>query len=157
MDKAPGTAILADLHRRGFRLTAPRKAVARVMAEADGWLRPEAVLDQARRFHPSVSLVTVYRTLALLEGLGHVRRVHQEDGCHGFASSARPHGHHLVCRQCQQVIEFDGCDLSDLEHRVARRTGFQVEDHVLEFVGLCPRCRKPRTARGLRGSPGHPG
>lgn len=128
------------LRRHGYRLTEPRQAVARVLSEAQDWLRPEAILRRARRYCPSLGLVTVYRTLELLEGLGYVRRVHQPDGCHGFARTGGRHGHYLVCRECQQVIEFADCRLDPMVRQVARRTGFQVEDHVLELVGLCPQC-----------------
>jgi Fur family ferric uptake transcriptional regulator len=145
------------LRQHGYRLTEPRQAVARVLAEAQDWLLPEAILRRARRFCPSLGLVTVYRTLELLEGLGYIRRVHQPDGCHGFARTDGRHGHYLVCRECQQVIEFADCRLDPMVRQVARRTGFQVEGHVLELVGLCPQCasrsagktgRRPQRRRG---------
>jgi len=41
------------------------------------------------------------------------------------------------------VIEFAGTeDLSPLIRRVARRTGFVVDDHLLELVGRCPACQR---------------
>lgn len=147
-----------ELRRHGYRLTEPRQAVARVLSEAQDWLRPETILQRARRFCPSLGLVTVYRTLELLEHLGYVRRVHQEDGCHGFARTEGRHGHYLVCRECQQVIEFADCRLEPMVRQVARRTGFQVEGHVLELVGLCPQCagraaqKGPVRARRRRGA-----
>ncbi len=129
-----------EIRRQGYRLTEPRQAVARVLVEANDWLRPEAILQRARRYCPSLGLVTVYRTLQLLESLGHVRRVHQEDGCHGFAHTEARHGHYLVCRRCQQVVEFEDCGLDAKVRQMARRTGFQVDGHVLELTGLCPQC-----------------
>jgi Fe2+ or Zn2+ uptake regulation protein len=89
-----------------------------------------------------VGLVTVYRTLALLTELGFVSRIHLEDGCHGYARSRLGHSHHLVCRRCQQAVEFPG--IEDMEHfigQLEQRTGFIVEDHMLELLGLCPSCQ----------------
>ncbi len=141
--------VLSSLRQCGARLTAPRRAVARVLGEARGWLSAEAIARRARRFCPSVGLVTVYRTLELLEGLGAVRRVHGPTGCHGYALASIDDGHYIVCRDCRQVVEFEGCDVDGLVRRVARRTGFQVEAHMLELVGLCPTCGR-RASETLR-------
>lgn len=134
--------ILLALRADGRRVTAPRRAVARAIAEADGWLRPQEIHERARREYQPLGLVTVYRTLSLLMDLGCVRRIHLEDGCHGYARAQLDHGHHLICRQCQQVIEFPGVeDMRPIMRQVARRTGFLIEDHMLELVGLCPTCQ----------------
>lgn len=134
--------VLADLKRLGYRLTRPRRSVLQVLMEADDCLRPEEIHVRARRYCPTLGLVTVYRTLSLLSGMDHVRRVHREDGCHGYARTELAHGHHLICRDCHQVIEFPGLDdLSLLIDPIERETGFLVEDHLLELLGLCPACQ----------------
>lgn len=133
---------LARLAAGGHRLTRPRQAVLQVLFDADDWLRPEQILESARRTCPSVGLVTVYRTLALLEQLGLTRRIHVEPGCHGYALIGLEHGHHLVCRSCHQVLEVPGSeDLTSMIRRISRKTGFVIEDHLLELTGLCPACR----------------
>ncbi|MCX6070051.1 MAG: Fur family transcriptional regulator [Chloroflexi bacterium] len=140
--------ILGAMQSAGARLTAPRRAVARVLSESHGWMSAEAITARARRHCPSIGLVTVYRTLELLESLGIARRVHGPTGCHGYALASIDDGHFIVCRACQQVIEFEGCDVDRVVRRVTRQTGFQVEAHMLELVGLCPDCgARHRTAR----------
>jgi len=140
--------ILEAMQAAGARLTAPRRAVARVLRESHGWMSAEAIATCARRHCPSIGLVTVYRTLDLLESLGIARRVHGPTGCHGYALASIEDGHFIVCRDCNQVIEFEGCDVDRVVRRVTRQTGFQVETHMLELVGLCPACgarrQKPR-------------
>jgi Fe2+ or Zn2+ uptake regulation protein len=137
--------VLAAMQSSGARLTAPRRAVARVLGEAHGWLSAEAIAARARRLCPSISLVTVYRTLDLLESLGLARRVHDPDGCHGYALASFSDGHFLVCRECNEVIEFECSNVDRVVRRATRHTGFRVETHVLELVGLCSSCsqRKP--------------
>jgi Fe2+ or Zn2+ uptake regulation protein len=133
---------LQRLHQAGHRLTRPRQAVVRTLLEAGDVLRPEEVLVRGRTLCPTLGLVTVYRTLALLEELGVVRRVHGQGGCHGYAIASLRHGHHIVCRICHQVMEFPGSDdLSRLMGRVSEQTGFIVDDHLLELVGRCPDCQ----------------
>jgi Fur family ferric uptake transcriptional regulator len=130
------------LQDAGYRLTEPRKAIIQALAEANDWLRPEEVLAQARRYWQPLGLVTVYRTVALLTELGYLKRVHLEDRCVGVVRSELVHGHHLLCRTCHQAVEFPGTeDLSPLFDRIAQDTGFRIEHHMLELVGLCPSCQ----------------
>lgn len=130
------------LRQSGYRLTRSRQAVINTLFEADDWLSPEQVHQYARRHWRQLGLVTVYRTLALLAELGFVRRVHSEERCLGYALTELDHGHYLVCSDCHQAVEFPGTeDLTPLIARVARSTGFQIQDHLLELVGLCPSCQ----------------
>jgi Fe2+ or Zn2+ uptake regulation protein len=125
----------------GYRITQPRRAVIRALLEDQGYSSPAEVWQRARSHYPTVGLVTVYRTLELLMQLGFVRRIHTDDGCHGYTTSSHGHHHHVVCRRCGATIEFEGCDLSPLLARVSQRTGYLVEDHLLELVGLCATCQ----------------
>ena len=149
---------LDRLHDRGHRLTRPRQAVLEALFGAEDWLRPEQVLIYARERLSSVGLVTVYRTLALLEELGIVRRIHVDPGCHGYALAGLGHGHHLSCRSCHRVLEFPGReDLAPLILQISRRTGFLIEDDLLELSGTCPSCgaagAHPRGTAGSRDPP----
>ncbi|HEX9795813.1 MAG TPA: Fur family transcriptional regulator [Anaerolineales bacterium] len=130
------------LRSAGHRVTWPRRAVIRVLQDADDLLEPEVVHQRAASMHPALGLVTVYRTLNLLVGLGLARRVHGQDGCHAYAWSSFEHGHHVICRTCQAAVEFPGEeDLASLVQRVSRQTGFAIDGHMLELLGLCPGCQ----------------
>ncbi|MGD8623602.1 MAG: Fur family transcriptional regulator [Anaerolineae bacterium] len=133
--------ITQQLSEAGYRITRPRQAVIRALQEDAGYASPAEVHLRAREHCPTIGLVTVYRTLDVLSELGLVRRIHAQDGCHGYALAAVGHRHHLVCRQCGAAVEFEGCDLSPFLARVGRETGYAIEDHLLELVGLCATCR----------------
>jgi Fur family ferric uptake transcriptional regulator len=141
MDVLSEEAIVAQLSQAGYRITLPRRAVVRAMLDDAGYSSPHQIQERARSYCPTVGLVTVYRTLDLLAELGFVRRIHTEDGCHGYATASNGHRHHLVCRQCGATVEFDGCDLSVFLARVSRETGYKIDDHLLELVGVCAACR----------------
>jgi Fur family ferric uptake transcriptional regulator len=134
--------ILQTLRSSGFRLTAPREAIIQTIVEADGWQRPEEILSLAQARCPSLGLVTVYRTLSLLSELGCVRRVHLEHGCHGYIRTELAHGHHVLCRNCHQAVEFEGMDaFKTIIEKVSTQTGYLIEDHMIELLGLCPDCQ----------------
>jgi Fe2+ or Zn2+ uptake regulation protein len=134
------------IQQAGFRLTRPRRAILQVLAQAEGALKPEDVQRASGRLCPGIGLVTVYRTLALLANLGCVRRVHQDDNCQAYTRARLAHGHHVVCRECEQVVEFPGSeDIGDFLQQVARQTGYRIDDHLLELIGICPKCQDQGT------------
>jgi Fur family transcriptional regulator, ferric uptake regulator len=136
------SALAEALASRGYKLTQPRRAVLRVLAQSAASLSPAEIRRLAQTHYPQTGLVTVYRTLEVLVDCGAVRKVHQADGCHGYALASEGHAHHVICARCRAVVEFDGCDLTALFKRVQRRTGYRIEEHWLELFGLCPACRE---------------
>ena len=135
-------ALNSQLSRQGYKLTRQRKAVVEVITHTSTHMSAAEILDKAQRVCPDLRLTTVYRTLEILEQMGAIRRVHLDDGCEGFAPAAAAHGHHLICGACQATIEFENCNLNSLLKRVSDQTGFTIEQHWLELVGLCPQCQK---------------
>jgi Fur family ferric uptake transcriptional regulator len=92
--------------------------------------------------HPNIGLVTIYRTLDILAKLGLICELHAGGSCRSYTTGASEHHHHLICTNCGKVVDFSGYDLSQLEQRLSLETGFDIEDHLLEFVGLCQACQK---------------
>jgi Fe2+ or Zn2+ uptake regulation protein len=132
----------SELSQQGYKLTRQRKAVVEVVAQANARLSAAEVFAKAQRVCPDLGLTTVYRTLEILEQMGTIRRVHLDDSCEGFALASAEHGHHLICSSCQATIEFEDCNLNSLLKRVAAQTGFTIEQHWLELVGICPQCQQ---------------
>ena len=129
------------LRARGYRLTAPRRAVLAVLAASERVLDAADIFAQARQRCASLGLVTVYRTLDTLVELGLVERVHRPHGCHGYLPAAEGHQHLLLCRACGRGIYFQGDDLDALMAAVAAQSGFQVQEHWLQLFGLCAACQ----------------
>jgi Fe2+ or Zn2+ uptake regulation protein len=117
-----------------------------VIAVAQSRMSAADVYERARRRCPDLGLATVYRTLEILDELGVIRRVHMDDNCESFAPAAMTHGHHVICTECGRVREFEGCDIAGVLARAARQTGFQIEEHWLELMGVCSECRPRRGA-----------
>jgi Fur family ferric uptake transcriptional regulator len=95
------------LRASGRRLTKQRRAIVQALAEGGGHLDAGALYDRVRARDPSVSLATVYRSLAVLVEIGLVRE-HRlgEDHSHYEMIAGTPH-YHFTCLHCGRVIEFD--------------------------------------------------
>lgn len=146
-DRHPLTETWLDLlQAQGYRLTAPRRAVVDIVARSTRVLSPADVYEQTRRQHPSIGLVTVYRTLEKLEELGLIQRVHQPGGCHTFIGAAAGHQHLLICQGCGQTQYFSGDDLEPLIKSIGRSSGYKIHEHWLQLFGLCGDCRRQSQA-----------
>ena len=87
---------LTQLQENGYRLTGARKAVVEAVAGSRRALTPIEVYDAARKGHPALGLVTVYRTLEKLEQLHLIQRVHHHQSCQAFVTLAEGHQHLLL-------------------------------------------------------------
>ncbi len=136
--------LITQLQAKGYRVTQPRRAVLEALASSRAHLTPEELYRRARRRYRKIGLVTVYRTLALLHELGLVQRVHLNDGCHSFArtdsTNGEGHHHQVICQDCGRVEELADCALPLQE--ISAETGFQISQHRVEVMGLCPDCKK---------------
>ncbi len=128
-------------------MTAPRRAVLRALARAQRPLSVEELHERAKAQHARLGLVTVYRTLQVLEELGLVRRIHEQGACRSFAASSPGHSHAITCERCDKSSEFNGDDVCLLTGAIERKTGYRVSGHWLQLVGVCPSCRKSGAER----------
>lgn len=118
-------------------------------------LTPQQVLERAQDTRAVLGLATVYRTLDLLRGLGLIRRVHMEGGCHGYVARTPGHRHAVLCHECGQVLEFEGsAAISELIAKVEAVTGYEIDDHLLQLGGICPDCLANRSRRESEGDGG---
>jgi len=133
--------IMAVLRRYGYRLTPQRRAIIKTVVLSQDHVTPAAIYDKLHQGRPNIGLVTIYRTLEILTRLGLICQVHAGGG-RSYIISASGHHHHLICSGCGLVVDFAGRNLAGLEQRLSRETGFKIEDHLLEFVGLCQDCQR---------------
>jgi Fe2+ or Zn2+ uptake regulation protein len=135
----PDKQLVVALRRRGQRVTSQRLVIHRALLELDRHVTAEQVLDAVRPRLPGVSLPTVYATLDLLEELGTVRRVSGPHGPTLYDPRAEPH-HHLVCRQCGRVEDFDAAVELEAATIAARSQGFSPDRSELVVSGRCAAC-----------------
>ena len=133
---------LACLQENGYRLTLPRRTIVEILASSTRALDPLELYDLGRRVYPRLGLVTVYRTLELLAGLGFVKCIttgHKER-LWEFLGSEQPHPH-LLCRACGELSGFDESEIASLREYLFAQYGFTPSLAQLTIPGLCRRCR----------------
>ena len=131
--------MLGGLREAGVRITAARRAVVDALVAADEHVTADDLAARVAASHPDVHLSTVYRTLDALERLGVVTHVHFGHGRAVYHLSDRLH-HHAVCEECGAVIELPSDVLVDVQARLRRDTGFEIDPHHFALVGRCRAC-----------------
>ena len=135
--------ILAILKEHKLRLTKTRRAMIALFLREHTPLSVPQILDELSTQMIHVNKTTVYRELETLEMLSIVKSVKLEDRKQYFELATRDHHHHFVCAECEEIedVHLDECDLERQEELLARKNGFSVFRHSIEFFGLCKLCR----------------
>lgn len=134
--------IIDVLKLHGYKLTRQRRAILDTIIRNHSHLTPAVVYEQTSKRYPNIGLVTVYRTLDLLDQLGFICEVHSHGSCRSYMMRrSSSHHHHLLCSDCQVVVDFTDCDIAQMEERIAHQVGFKIDSHMVEFVGRCRDCQ----------------
>lgn len=134
--------LVTALEDSGVRLTAPRRAVAELIAAQPGHFTAADLVDAAKADHPGLGRATIFRSLELLSSLGVVERLDLPNGEHAYVGCEPSHHHHVVCSSCGRSADFEDAELSGVVDDVAGRTGYRIDVHRLELFGLCGSCQR---------------
>jgi Fur family transcriptional regulator, ferric uptake regulator len=137
---------VALLKKSGHKLTPQRLAIVKIVMESQELLSPAALYEKVRLIDPEVGEVTVYRTLNILSDLGLVCIVHTGENTHSYISRPPEHHDHLICSKFGKVVDFMDCNVSELENRLMAETGFTINQHRLDFYGMCRHCKELEVA-----------
>ncbi|MCC5947606.1 MAG: transcriptional repressor [Nitriliruptoraceae bacterium] len=136
------------LRSRGYRVTAPRRAVWEALELAEGHLTVEEVHRATATVGYDVDLASVYRTLSLYEQLGLARASRLGDSDANHWELAHPDEHfHLLCAVCGDVDHHVGSLVASIRAHLDEGHGFAVDDVELTVTGRCARCRGTGTER----------
>ena len=88
---------------------------------------------------PSLSLGTVYRNLGILEEQGQVRKLQYGSTFDRYDADTDSH-YHFICRRCGGIYDLPVGRELDIEHIVAEYVEHRIEDHEVDFYGICVSC-----------------
>ena len=117
------------LREAGLRVTQQRVSVVTILdaspAVEDG-KAVDDVFDKARQLDDTVSLATVYRTMAVLESAGLIRKLTFDDAPARYEMTPQRDHDHLVDIDTGELIEIPGDRISELWGRIAAELGYEV-------------------------------
>ena len=96
---------------------------------------------EIQKSHPSISKTTIYRNLRELAQGGQVGRVTLPDDVERYDKRTDYH-YHFQCKSCGELLDVDIDYLAGINEKVQAKHGFQVDEHDIVFMGVCPQCKR---------------
>lgn len=152
------TTLKGWLADNGLKYTHQRKLITAVFFDPefrDTHPSVEELYMRVRERDRRVGYATVYRTLKILTdcGLANPNRLGDNQTRYEPEIPGEHHDH-LVCSECGAVFEFEEEAIEQLQHAVARRFGFTLDDHKMVLYGSPgEECALERCQRAGRSGP----
>jgi Fur family ferric uptake transcriptional regulator len=141
----------ADYQRRsGLKTTSQRELIVEVFLQTSDHVSIDELLSLVREKSARVGYATVYRTVKLLTtaGLAAPRQFGDGQTRYEVTGPDTPHHDHLICIQCNLILEFENDEIEHLQEAVANKLGgFKIVQHKLEIYGLCPKAQQLPSGR----------
>ena len=130
------------LRDAGHKLTHARLTVLRVLEDGGGHITSAEVLEKVNAVDASIGRASVFRTLDLFTSMLIIRPTYIDSSMTPtYVLMPEGHHHHIICINCNRVIEFEDCGLSEMAADLETRLHVKLTGHLVEFYGLCDNCQ----------------
>ncbi len=128
------------LKESGHRPTPQRLMILSAVRHAGGHVTASEVLRKVKRSYSFIDMSTVYRTLEMLKRMCLVSETHMGGDQHSYEWIDQVSHHHLICEQCDRVVELDDRFVGALSSEIHETYGFDAHIHHLALFGSCREC-----------------
>jgi Fur family transcriptional regulator, ferric uptake regulator len=142
--KCPKRRFIDFLTQKNLRLTSQRHAIIESVFSTQQHFTAEQLLEWSRARDKSVSRATVYRTLPLLTESGLLREMDfgKDYKFYDPNYAQHPNHNHIICQDCEKIVEFDSDKIEKIESEITHRLGFSVKSHRLQITATCEELKK---------------
>ncbi|HET7664374.1 MAG TPA: ferric iron uptake transcriptional regulator [Rhodanobacteraceae bacterium] len=121
-----------ELRKAGLKVTHPRMRILHLFEDStERHLTAEDIYKQLLAGEEDIGLATVYRVLTQFEAAGIVVKHNFESGQAVYELDRGKHHDHMIDVDTGNVIEFVNEDIERLQHDIAAKHGYEIEDHNL--------------------------
>jgi Fur family peroxide stress response transcriptional regulator len=129
----------ANCRREGLKLTHQRLEIYRELVISTDHPTAETLYQGLIRRIPTLSLDTIYRTLATFARHGLVHKVETGESQARFEVITERHDH-LICRHCFEIRDFNCPSMDEVALPEELRTWGQIENKNVVAYGVCRKC-----------------
>jgi Fur family ferric uptake transcriptional regulator len=144
MDTAIRKRIYDFIEQKGLRKTAQRDAIVKAAFSTTEHYTADELLAKAKKIEPSVSRATVYRTLPLLVECGVLKEMDfgREFKYYDPNYNEHPFHNHLICVDCDKIVEFEDINIDTLENCISKRLGFSPAKKIVRIEAKCDELKR---------------
>ena len=142
----------AFLDLKGLRRTRQREVIIKAALTTKEHFTADELWEMARVLDRTTSRATVYRTLSLLVESKLLRQIDlgREQTVYDPNFNESPNHNHLICIDCQRVVEFEDQHISLLDDCITRRLGFSPASKSIRIEANCDELRKSGVCKSRR-------
>jgi Fur family ferric uptake transcriptional regulator len=133
--------LVAFLREQGLRATTQRLLILETLRDSAGHITAEQIYQRVVDRLPSLSIVSVYRTLEFFADRGIATRTNFGDRAVQWEWFGGSEHHHLLCRACGHRQEISGTLFAEAAAHLQRDYGFRAELRHLALWGTCADCQ----------------
>jgi Fur family transcriptional regulator, ferric uptake regulator len=127
--------------KQPLRMTAQRRIILEKLRDVRTHPTAGEIYEIVRRRLPRISLGTVYRNLEILSEIGMIQKLEMAGTQKRFDGIVENH-YHVRCIRCGRVDDVRADSIPMINEALAEASDFEILWYRLEFVGLCPQCKK---------------
>ncbi|GFE59782.1 Fur family transcriptional regulator [Geobacter sp. AOG2] len=125
--------------KAGLKLTHQRLEIFSELARSPDHPSAEALHQRLRKKIPTLSLDTVYRTLATFVHHGMINKVETIESQGRFEVTLARH-HHLICSRCNAIMDFQWPFMDEAALPEIVKTWGRVDNRSVVVYGICKNC-----------------
>lgn len=135
---------LEFLARKNLRITTQRQVIIDTVFSTTQHFTADQLLEWSRAKDASVSRATVYRTLPLLteSGLVHEMDFGKDQKFYDPNYADHPNHNHIICQDCDKIVEFESEKISRLESEISHKLGFAMQTQRLQITANCEELKR---------------
>ena len=116
----------------GLKVTKPRLKILELLERRRfKHMTADDIYRELNKHGDDMGLATVYRVLNQFEAVGLVIKHNFEGGQAFYELDSGSHHDHMVCIETGKVMEFVNEDIERIQHEIAEKAGYEIEDHSL--------------------------
>ncbi len=125
-----------------YVMTPQRQLILELIRKSCGPIDAKKLYQLVSKKDDTVSLATVYRSLALFKKVGLIdeHRLGKTRCCYELKQSLEHQ--HMLCQGCGKVFDFESPLILELIKAIQEKQGFTIEKVELCLQGRCSHCNK---------------
>ncbi len=141
----------------GLRRTKQRDVIIQAAFGTQEHFTADELLAMSRRLDRTISRATVYRTLGLLVDCGLLHEIDLGRGqtCYDPNFLDKPQHNHLICSNCDRVVEFEDEHIALLEDCITRRLGFKPLSKSIRIEASCEELARTGACKNRKAANAH--
>lgn len=130
------------IYKNKLKNSRQRESILKILYESEEHLSPDEIFAISRRNGKGASLSSIYRILSFLEKEGFVLPIETDKGGRHYEIASGGHHDHMICTECQQILEFCNKEIEELQEKVTDEYGARLVSHDMRLFVICSECLK---------------